>query len=68
VLEDGFPRMVKDLKYAELSKRGYLVLTLTPQQARSDWVQVSTVFSRDYSAGVVKSLRTLPGQHTLVEV
>jgi alkaline phosphatase D len=68
LLEDGFPKMVSDLKYAELSKRGYLVLTLTPQQARSDWVQVSTVFSRDYSAGVVKSLRTLPGQRTIVPV
>ena len=68
VLEDAFPRMVPDLRYAELSKRGYIVLTLTPQQARSDWVQVSTVFSREYSANVVKSLRTAPGQKAIASV
>jgi alkaline phosphatase D len=66
VLEDAFPKMVPDLRYAELSKRGYLVLTLTPGQARGDWVQVSTVVSRDYSASIAMSLKTLPGQKKLV--
>ncbi|RZI98627.1 MAG: alkaline phosphatase, partial [Haliea sp.] len=44
ILQDAFPEMVPDLRYAETSKRGYVVLTLTPGEARSEWVQVSTVF------------------------
>ena len=61
VLEDAFPDMVPDLRYAELSQRGYVVLTLTPSEARGEWVQVNTVWSRDYEAKTVKTLRTLPG-------
>ncbi|MDM0109367.1 alkaline phosphatase D family protein [Variovorax sp. J22R24] len=61
VLSDAFPKMVKDLRYAETSQRGYLVLTLTPAEARADFVEVSTVLSRDYSARVAMSLHALPG-------
>ncbi len=61
VLEDAFPDMIPDLRYAELSQRGYVVLTLTPGEARSEWVQVDTVWSRDYQSRTVKTLRTLPG-------
>ncbi|MDM0078108.1 alkaline phosphatase D family protein [Variovorax sp. J2P1-59] len=61
VLSDAFPRMVKDLRYAETSKRGYLVLTLTPAEARADFMEISTVLSRDYSARVAMSLHALPG-------
>ncbi|WP_189686481.1 alkaline phosphatase D family protein [Pseudorhodoferax aquiterrae] len=61
VLEDGFADMIPDLRYAELSQRGYVVLTLTPDEARGEWVQVDTVWSRDYQSRTVKTLRTLPG-------
>lgn len=61
VLEDAFPDMIPDLRYAELSQRGYVVLTLTPGEARGEWVQVDTVWSRDYQSRTVKTLRTLPG-------
>ncbi|HEX2545063.1 MAG TPA: alkaline phosphatase D family protein, partial [Ramlibacter sp.] len=67
-LEDAFPRMVPDLRYAELSERGYMVLTLTPQQARADWVEVSTVLSRNYDASVVRSLAQLAGKPGIAEV
>lgn len=66
VLEDAFPKMVPDLRYAETSKRGYLVLTLTPAEARGDWVQVSTVLSRNYTAGVAMSLKSLAGAPQVV--
>lgn len=66
ILEDAFPRMVPDLRYAETSKRGYLVLTLTPQEARGDWIQVNTVLSRDYTASTAMSLKTVPAQRTVV--
>jgi alkaline phosphatase D len=65
VLSDGFRRMVDDLRYAETSKRGYVVLTLTPGEARSDYVEVSTILSRDHSARVARTLRVLPGAGNL---
>ena len=61
VLEDAFPDMIPDLRYAELSQRGYVVLTLTPSEARGEWVQVDTVWSREYQSRTVKTLRTVPG-------
>jgi alkaline phosphatase D len=61
VLSDAFPKLVRDLRYAETSKRGYLVLTLTPAEARADWTEVSTVLSRSYSARLAMSLHALPG-------
>ncbi len=60
VLSDAFPRMAQDVRYVETSKRGYLVLTLTPAEARGDWMEVSTVFSRSYTARTAASLHALP--------
>jgi len=61
LLADGFLKMVRDLRFAETSHRGYVVLTLTPSEARADWVEVNTVFSRSYTARLAKSLHALPG-------
>ncbi len=61
LLADAFRRMIDDLRYAETSKRGYLVLTLTPAEARGEYVEVSTVFSRDFSSRTAATLRVLPG-------
>ncbi|MDQ0586457.1 alkaline phosphatase D family protein [Variovorax paradoxus] len=61
LLADGFRRMVDDLRYAETSKRGYAVLTLTPAEARCDYIEISTVLSRDYSVRLAATLRALPG-------
>ncbi len=60
-LADAFVRMMPDLKYAETSRRGYLVVTLTPQAAQCDWVFVSSVLQNSFDASVGRSLRTLPG-------
>jgi alkaline phosphatase D len=65
VLADAFRRMVDDLRYTETSKRGYVLLTLTPSEARSEYIEVSTVLSRDYSAKVATALRVLPGPGNL---
>jgi len=65
LLSDGFLRMVDDLRYAETSKRGYAVVTLTPAEARCDYVEISTVLSRDYSARTAATLRVLPGAGNL---
>ncbi|MET3440225.1 alkaline phosphatase D [Variovorax paradoxus] len=65
LLSDGFRRMVDDLRYAETSKRGYAVLTLTPAEARCEYVEISTVFSREYSVRTAAALRALPGAGNL---
>jgi len=65
LLADAFLKMVVDLRFAETSKRGYLVLTLTPAEARGDWIEVSTVFSHSYSASITASRRALPGPTNL---
>ena len=65
LLSDAFKRMVDDLRYAETSKRGYLVLTLTPTEARSEYIEVSTVFSREFTVKTAATLRVLPGAANL---
>ena len=54
-------KLAGSLKYAETSLRGYLVLTVTPTEARSDWYVVNTVVEKTYTASLKKSLRVLPG-------
>lgn len=63
-------RLAGSLKYAETSLRGYMVVTATPAQVRSDWHVVDTVVEKTYSARLNKSLATLPGagNRQLVEV
>jgi alkaline phosphatase D len=46
------------LKWCDLSQRGYLTVTLTPEAARSDWVFMDTVRE--------KTLATAPGQAATV--
>jgi alkaline phosphatase D len=65
LLADAFKRMVDDLRYAETSKRGYAVLTLTTGEARCEYIEISTVFSRDYSVRLAATLRVLPGASNL---
>ena len=60
-LADALVKIMPDLKFAETSHRGYLLLTLTPQSARSDWIFVSSVLDNSFSAEVGRSLQTLPG-------
>ncbi len=60
-LAESFVKMVPDLRYAETSDRGYLLVTLTPAQTRADWVFVGSVFENDLSSSVGRSLATLPG-------
>jgi alkaline phosphatase D len=65
LLADAFRRTVDDLRYAETSKRGYAVLTLTTGEARCEYIEISTVFSRDYSVRLAATLRVLPGASNL---
>lgn len=47
--ETAFTNLVKELNYANLSQRGYLLVNFTPERMQSDWIYVSTVKERKYS-------------------
>ncbi|MDH0863575.1 alkaline phosphatase D family protein [Mitsuaria sp. GD03876] len=69
-LAGALTQLIGPLVYADTSRRGYLTVTATPTECRCDWIFVSTILSRDYTATVAQSLRTLPGagQRKLVGV
>lgn len=60
-LADAMVRIVPDLRYAETGDRGWLLVTLTPAQARADWVFVGSVYANELKSSVGRSLATRPG-------
>ena len=69
-LAGALTQLIGPLVYADTSRRGYMVVTATAAECRCDWIFVSTILSRDYTASLAQSLRTLPGagQRRLVAV
>jgi alkaline phosphatase D len=61
LMADAFVQMVPNLKYAETSHRGYLIVTLTPAAATGDFVFVSSVLENSFSTFASPTLRVLPG-------
>jgi len=61
VLAAGLQQLIPTLKYANTYQRGYMVLSVTPDEARADWYVVDTVKSANYAISLEKSLRALPG-------
>jgi alkaline phosphatase D len=57
----GLAQIIAPLVYAETATRGFMVVTATASECRSEWYFVSTVKSRDYTTAIGKRLRTLPG-------
>ncbi len=60
-LADALTQMIPDLRYAQTSDRGYLLVTLSPSQARADWVFVGSVFANEVKSSIGRSLVTRPG-------
>lgn len=60
-LADAFVSMMPDLKYAETSRRGYLVVTITAEAVQGQWVFVSSVLQNSFSTSESPVFRTLPG-------
>ena len=58
-VEAGILDMVGGLKYTNLRNRGFMVLTFTKEQVRSDWHYVDTILSADFSEDMSK-------QHSVV--
>lgn len=61
--------LIGPLYYAQTSKRGYMIVTVSHAEVRCDWRFVDTVLSRDFTAATERSLRTLagPGNRCLLE-
>jgi len=60
-LAASLTQLIEPLAFADTSRRGYMVVTVTPAECRCDWVFVSTVLSREYEVVPGPSWRTLPG-------
>jgi alkaline phosphatase D len=44
-----FENVVKDLKWMDASRRGYLKMTVTPAQVQGEWLFVNTIGSKTYT-------------------
>ncbi|MCV2351279.1 alkaline phosphatase D family protein [Paucibacter sp. Y2R2-4] len=49
------------IAFANVSQRGFMVITATAQECLAEWVFVSNIASRSYSADVGHRLKVLPG-------
>lgn len=56
-----------NIKYAELSKRGYLLLDVTDQKVQGDWIYMSTIESKNYTANTAASWCDLDGDNHLTQ-
>lgn len=63
----GLPMLIKGgtLKWCDTSQRGYMIVTVTPEQCTSEWVFVSDITKPTYSSNVGKTLSVKAGQPTL---
>lgn len=57
----AFPELVEPLVYCDTSRRGFMVVTATPEQVRCDWYYVPGIATRQATASLGQSLRVLPG-------
>ncbi len=60
-LAAGAMQLIPTLKYANTHLRGWMLVTLSPGEARADWYFIDTVKSRTYSQQLARSMKTLPG-------
>ena len=61
MLAGALQQLISPLKYCDTSRRGYMVVTATATECRADFVYVSTITSRSYTASTDKSLKVLAG-------
>lgn len=55
-----------NVKYADLTKRGYLLLDVNQQNVQGDWVHMNTISSRTFQSSVSASWRCLNNENHLV--
>ena len=65
IAEETLLREVPEIAYCETRHRGYILLEVDAEAVQADYIAVSTVFSKDYTASRLKRLRVTreaPGQ------
>lgn len=53
------------IKYVELTKKGFILVDITPQKVQGDWYNVNTIDQMDPSNSCVKSYLTNAGSNSL---
>ncbi|MFM7386681.1 MAG: alkaline phosphatase D family protein, partial [Bacteroidota bacterium] len=53
------------IKYVELTKKGFILVDITPQKVQGDWYNVATIDQMDPTSSCVKSYVTNNGSNTL---
>ena len=66
VLAASLRQLITPLKYCDTSRRGFMVVTATPTACRAEWVFVSNILQRSYTASVGGAMQVLAGQNRLV--
>ena len=56
-----------NVKYAELSKKGYLTLQVKQAEVQGDWVHMSTVQNRNFNRSIASSWKTVNQANRLVQ-
>lgn len=67
-LAAALTQLIDPLQYCDTSSRGFLLVSATPTACRADWVFVSNILERSYSASVGASMQVLAGQKRLSPV
>jgi alkaline phosphatase D len=66
VLAASLRQLITPLKYCDTSRRGFMVVTATPAACRAEWVFVTNILQRSYTASVGGAMQVLAGQNRLV--
>lgn len=68
--EAAIVELVPDLKYANLKDRGFMTLTFTADEVRSDWHYVDTILSKDFQAATARgySAKAKVGEHVITPI
>lgn len=68
--EAAIVELVPDLKYANLKDRGFMALTFTADEVRSDWHYVDTILSKDFQVATARgySAKTKVGEHVITPI
>lgn len=64
-LAAALTQLIDPLQYCDTARRGFLQLTVTPAACRADWVYVSSILERSYTASVGGSMQVLVGEKRL---
>ena len=67
-LAGALTQLIDPLVYCDTARRGFLQLTVTPGACRADFVYVSSVFDRSYTASTGAALQVLAGQKRVLPV